>query len=177
VGNPACGDVITIYIRLDGDKIAQAGFQSMGSVYQLATASVLCDCVTGQTIVEARARTPTCILEKLPDLPERHRYLARLALEAMQSALSEAEKGDRPRETPARTYLESREATRWMESLLAQGPKYTAEVDDAIRTAGVLLPRSTLKFLSQLRADGIIDGAMDLEARSWRWWILEAPAT
>lgn len=75
VGNPACGDVVTLYLDIEDGVVRQAGFESVGSVYQLATASVLCDCVLGGDLRQARQRTPTCILERLPDLPARHRYL------------------------------------------------------------------------------------------------------
>lgn len=177
VGNPACGDVVTLHIRCeppteDGEVVA-ASFESMGSAYQLATASVLVDCVVGGTAHQARERTPDCVLKRLPDLPRNKRYLARLALEALGRALDDQARRARPGE-PDREPLTplSPDAARGLVlDLLGNGRKWgTREIDAMARADGHCFPGPTVRFLADLRADGVIDGAIDAGAQSWRWW-------
>ncbi len=174
VGNPACGDVITLYLRIRDGAVAQAGFESVGSVYQLATASVLCDCVLGQDLSGARLRSPTCVLERLPDLPQRHRYLARLAIEALQRALDQFERGGAPSEEGAACLAEP-EARALVLGLFADGRKWsTREVEARVQAEGYHLPEVPVRFLSRLRREGAIGGAMNMDHRAWQWWSLPA---
>ncbi len=91
VGNPACGDVVTFHVRVRGDVVEEASFESMGSPYQLATASVLCDVAIGQSISEILGMSAKPIVEKLDGLPREKFHLARLALEALQLAVTDAQ--------------------------------------------------------------------------------------
>lgn len=161
VGNPACGDVVTVEIRVDGERIEAAGFQSIGSPYQLAVASVLCDCIIGGTVAQARQRSPECMLERLPDLPARKRYLARLSLEAMLRAIDGA-----PDETEDDAMGEG-EATSLVFATLQEGGRWsTMQIHD--RAGGRPWPMPLAKFLAGLRKEGLIEGEMDGSA--WCWW-------
>ena len=53
--NPLCGDRLTVYVRLDGDIIAEASFQGFGCAIATASASLMAESVAGRTIVEAEA--------------------------------------------------------------------------------------------------------------------------
>ncbi|HIF18478.1 MAG TPA: SUF system NifU family Fe-S cluster assembly protein [Cycloclasticus sp.] len=53
--NPLCGDRLTLFIKLDGDKIADASFQGQGCAISTASASLMTDIVKGQTEQEAQA--------------------------------------------------------------------------------------------------------------------------
>ncbi len=178
VGNPACGDVVTLYLRIDEGTIQEASFESIGSKYQLATASVLCDCVVGQRIDEARARTPHCVLEKLPDLPDRNRYLAHLAIDALRRALDRFEKGTTT-EHEDLAELNAEDGQNFVMTLLAARPMGTLEVEAMVAADGSRLPGGAARFLSKLRRAGLIKSAMSDDRRSWRWSIIdpEAPAT
>lgn len=170
VGNPACGDVVTLYLGIEDGVVRRAGFESVGSVYQLATASVLCDCVLGGDLRQARERTPGCVLERLPDLPARHKYLARLAVEALARALDQYERGG-ARRTDEDPCLDPGDARELVVSLLGDGRRWsTREVEARVQAEGYRLPEAPVKFLSRLRREGAIDGAMDLEHRAWQWW-------
>ncbi len=169
VGNPACGDVVTMYLAAPEGRVEDASFDSMGSAFQLATASVLCDCILGQTLDELRARTPTCIMERLPDLPENKRYLARLAIDALMRAVDDHERralgGDAAAPVPAST----QEATKFVLDLLANGRQWgTAELAAMAQAEGLVWPTSLAKFLATLRGQGVIAGEM--AGTSWRWW-------
>lgn len=172
VGNPACGDVVTIYLRFAGDRIDEARFESIGSAYQLATASVLCDCVLGETALEARARGPGCVLKRLPDLPERYQYLARLSIEALQRAL-DGRSGETGPERGAAAHrgLTPDEAKRFLESLMQPGKKWrTVEIEAMAQADHVALPGGTARFLAGLRKAGELEAEMDVETRSWVWF-------
>lgn len=170
VGNPACGDVVTLYLGIEDGVIRRAGFESIGSVYQLATASVLCDCVLGGDLRQARERTPTCVLEKLPDLPQRHRYLARLAIEALGRALDQFENKAIPLQE-GETCLDPEAARTLVLALLGDGRRWsTRELEARVQAEGGRLPEAPVRFLSRLRRDGEVAGKMDVEHRVWQWW-------
>jgi nitrogen fixation NifU-like protein len=51
--NPLCGDEITVYLRLDGDVIADAGFESHSCAISTASASLMTEALIGKTRSEA----------------------------------------------------------------------------------------------------------------------------
>jgi len=53
--NPLCGDVVTVYVGLDGDTIREVAFQGSGCAISQASASMMTDAVKGKTLDEARA--------------------------------------------------------------------------------------------------------------------------
>jgi nitrogen fixation NifU-like protein len=53
--NPLCGDRLTLYVRLDGDRIGDVSFQGTGCAISKASASLMTDAVKGKTVEEARA--------------------------------------------------------------------------------------------------------------------------
>lgn len=174
VGNPACGDVVTLYLRIDDGRIVDASFESIGSRYQLATASVLCDCVIGQDLDGARRRTSRCVLDKLPDLPQRNRYLARLAIDALQRALDRHERGEPAVADEALEALDDERATHFVATVLRARPMATMELEAMAEAEGYRLPGGTARFLSQLRGEGLVRSEMSDDHRAWRWSLAEA---
>src|SRR5438045_6928971 len=53
--NPLCGDRVTVYVSLDGDRIADVSFQGRGCAISTAAASLMTEVLKGKTIAEARA--------------------------------------------------------------------------------------------------------------------------
>ena len=53
--NPLCGDRLTVYLKMDGDRIQDASFQGSGCAISKASASLMTDSVKGKTLEEARA--------------------------------------------------------------------------------------------------------------------------
>ena len=51
--NPLCGDRLTVYLKMDGDKIADAAFEGRGCAISVASASMMTDIVKGKTVAEA----------------------------------------------------------------------------------------------------------------------------
>ena len=61
--NPLCGDKVTIYVKLDGDRISDAAFTGSGCAISTASASILTETLKGKTREEAMA-----LFEKFHDL-------------------------------------------------------------------------------------------------------------
>lgn len=53
--NPLCGDRLTLYVKVDGDRIADVAFQGSGCAISKASASLMTEAVKGKTVEEARA--------------------------------------------------------------------------------------------------------------------------
>lgn len=53
--NPLCGDRVTVYLRLDGDVVAEASFQGSGCAISTASASLMTEAVQGKTTAEVEA--------------------------------------------------------------------------------------------------------------------------
>lgn len=53
--NPLCGDELTLYLRVEGDRIVEASFEGQGCAISTASASLLTESVKGKTIAEAEA--------------------------------------------------------------------------------------------------------------------------
>jgi len=51
--NPLCGDRLTLYVKLDGDRIGDVSFQGSGCAISVASASLLTESVKGRTVAEA----------------------------------------------------------------------------------------------------------------------------
>jgi nitrogen fixation protein NifU and related proteins len=51
--NPLCGDRLTLYLRLDGDRIADVGFQGNGCAISTSSASLMTEAVKGKSVAEA----------------------------------------------------------------------------------------------------------------------------
>lgn len=90
VGNPACGDIVTVYVRMEHGAVMDATFTSMGSPFQLATASVLCDVARGMTPDDIAAMSARPVVDRLDGLPREKYHLARLAVDALQLAVTNA---------------------------------------------------------------------------------------
>lgn len=53
--NPLCGDRVTVYVKMDGDRIADARFDARGCAISVASASMMTEILKGMTVSEAEA--------------------------------------------------------------------------------------------------------------------------
>ena len=53
--NPLCGDQLTLYLRMDGDRVAEVRFEGQGCAISTASASILTEVVLGKTLEEVEA--------------------------------------------------------------------------------------------------------------------------
>ena len=89
VGNPVCGDIMELTIRVEGDVITDARFRTFGCGAAIATSSMVTDMVKGKTIDEALKVTNRAVAEALDGLPPVKMHCSVLAEEALQSALDD----------------------------------------------------------------------------------------
>lgn len=87
VGNPICGDIMEIQIKVEDDKIVDAKFRTFGCGAAIATSSILTDIVKGKTLLEALEITNKDVTQALGGLPARKRHCSVLAEDGLHSAI------------------------------------------------------------------------------------------
>jgi NifU-like protein involved in Fe-S cluster formation len=87
VENPACGDVLKLYARVSGERIAEAKFQAKGCVPAIACGSVLTELISGKTFAEAGRIRRQDLLRKISNLPEASQHASHLAMDALGALL------------------------------------------------------------------------------------------
>ena len=87
VDDPATENIITIYLRIEGGRVAAARFRTFGCSACIAASSMATELVRGRTAAEARAIDGTAILAALDGLPQSKRHCAELAGRALAVAL------------------------------------------------------------------------------------------
>jgi len=89
VGNPVCGDVMELYIKVQDNKIIDAKFQTFGCAAAIATSSMVTELVKGKTIDEALKIGNQTVTEALGGVPPLKRHCSVLAEEALKKAIKD----------------------------------------------------------------------------------------
>jgi len=89
VGNPVCGDIMRLYIKVDGNRITDAKFKTFGCGAAIATSSMVTELVKGKTIDEALKISNRAVAEALGGLPKVKMHCSVLAEEALKSAIED----------------------------------------------------------------------------------------
>ncbi|MBI5190817.1 MAG: Fe-S cluster assembly scaffold protein NifU [Nitrospirae bacterium] len=89
VGNPVCGDIMELYIKVEGDTIVDAKFQTFGCGAAIATSSMVTEMVKGKKIDEALTISNAMVAEALGGLPPIKMHCSVLAEEALKSAITD----------------------------------------------------------------------------------------
>ena len=89
VGNPVCGDIMELQIKVQDGRIADAKFRTFGCGAAIATSSVLTDLVKDKPLVDALKITNEQVTQALGGLPARKRHCSVLAEEALHSAIKD----------------------------------------------------------------------------------------
>ena len=101
VGNAKCGDIMRIYIKVEGDVITDVKFKTFGCGAAIATSSKATEIVKGMTLAEAEKVTNKMVMEALGGLPPVKVHCSVLAEEALHAAIQDyrerLEKGEKPR--------------------------------------------------------------------------------
>src|SRR5213080_4799694 len=86
-GGAPCGDLIRISIDVEGDRVAEAGFDAEGCAAARAAGSATVELVSGVPFLEAARTTPEAIAEELGGLSPERMHAAHLAADALHRAL------------------------------------------------------------------------------------------
>jgi len=95
VGNPVCGDVMRIYLKIKSDgtqnidnhKIENIKFETLGCAAAIASTSMLTDLVKGKTIAQALKITKQQVADELGGLPKVKVHCSVLAVDGLKAAV------------------------------------------------------------------------------------------
>ena len=89
VGNPTCGDLIWIYIKVKDDIITDVTFKTFGCAAAIATSSMVTELTKGKTLKEAYQITRNDVAENLEGLPPIKMHCSNLAADGLHKAIEE----------------------------------------------------------------------------------------
>jgi len=87
VGNPVCGDMMTFYVKVKGDKLTDVKFQTFGCGAAIAVSSMVSEMAIGKTVEEAMEITNEKVAEELGGLPKNKMHCSNLGADALHAAL------------------------------------------------------------------------------------------
>jgi len=89
VGNPVCGDIMELYIKVENGTIVDAKFRTFGCGAAIASSSMVTEMVKGKSIEEALKISNKAVAEALDGLPPVKMHCSVLAEEALKSAIDD----------------------------------------------------------------------------------------
>jgi len=92
VGNPTCGDLMTMYIKVKENRIDDIKFKTYGCGAAIATSSMTTVLAKGKTLEEAMAITRASVADSLGGLPKVKMHCSNLAADALHAAISDYRK-------------------------------------------------------------------------------------
>lgn len=92
VGNPVCGDLMTIYIKVKDNVIEDIKFKTFGCGAAIATSSMVTEMALGKTIEEALEITRNDVANELEGLPPVKMHCSNLAADALHEAIDDYQK-------------------------------------------------------------------------------------
>jgi len=91
-GNPVCGDVMRITIKVKDGRLADIKFKTMGCVAAIASSSMITELAKGKTIQEAMDITNMDVAKELGGLPNIKMHCSKLAADALRLAINDYQK-------------------------------------------------------------------------------------
>ena len=92
VGNPVCGDMMTVYIKVRDNHIDDIKFKTFGCGAAIATSSMVTELAKGKTLEEAKKIGRSDVAESLGGLPKVIMHCSNLAADALHAAIEDYEK-------------------------------------------------------------------------------------
>ena len=89
VGNPKCGDIMRMYIKVEGNTITDVSFMTFGCGAAIATSSMATEMIKGKTIDQALKLTNKAVMEALDGLPPVKVHCSVLAEQAIKAAVAD----------------------------------------------------------------------------------------
>lgn len=88
-GNPVCGDIMKIFIKVKDNKIEDIKFKTFGCGAAIATSSMVTEMVKGKTLDEAMVVSNKAVAEALGGLPVQKMHCSNLAADALHKAIDD----------------------------------------------------------------------------------------
>ncbi|MDO9287442.1 MAG: Fe-S cluster assembly scaffold protein NifU [Thermodesulfovibrionales bacterium] len=88
-GNPTCGDVMQIFIKVKDGKIVDAKFKTFGCGAAIAVSSMITELVKGKTLEEALAISKETVANELGGLPAQKMHCSNLGADALRKAIED----------------------------------------------------------------------------------------
>ncbi len=88
-GNPVCGDVMKLFIKVKDDRIVDAKFQTFGCGAAIAVSSMITEMVKGKTLDEALEISKEKVAEALGGLPPQKMHCSNLGADALRKAIED----------------------------------------------------------------------------------------
>jgi len=98
VGNPVCGDMMTIYIKVKDNRLEDIKFKTYGCGSAIATSSMITDLARGKTLEEAMKITRGDVADELGGLPPVKMHCSNLAADALHAAIEDYYRKQKARE-------------------------------------------------------------------------------
>ena len=92
VGNPECGDIMYIYIKVKDDQLEDIRFQTLGCGAAIATSSMITEMAKGKTLDEALKITKKDVADALDGLPPIKMHCSNLAADGLRKAIEDYRK-------------------------------------------------------------------------------------
>ena len=92
VGNPTCGDIMKIFLKVEDNVIKDIKFKTFGCGAAIATSSMVTEMAKGKTIDEALQITNQKVAEMLDGLPPKKMHCSNLAADALHKAIEDYKK-------------------------------------------------------------------------------------
>jgi nitrogen fixation NifU-like protein len=92
VGNPVCGDMMNIYIKVEDNRIVDIKFKTFGCGAAIATSSMTTELAKGKTLDEAMKLTRTNVADSLDGLPPVKMHCSNLAADGLHEAIKDYRK-------------------------------------------------------------------------------------
>jgi nitrogen fixation NifU-like protein len=89
VGNPVCGDVMEMFIKVKDDRIDDVKFRTFGCGAAIATSSIATEMIKGKTLDEAVKLSNKAVAEALGGLPAQKMHCSNLAADAVKAAVED----------------------------------------------------------------------------------------
>ena len=89
VGNAKCGDIMKIYLKINGDIIEDVKFETLGCASAIASSSMATEMIKGKSLSEALEVTNRQVVDALDGLPPHKLHCSVLAEEAIKSAVKD----------------------------------------------------------------------------------------
>ena len=91
VGNPVCGDAMTVYIKVKDDKLQDVKFKTFGCVAAIAVSSMVSELARGLSLEEGKRISKQAIADSLDGLPKEKMHCSNLGAEALGKAIEDYE--------------------------------------------------------------------------------------